>query len=93
MPEPLPCPLVPSPGQVIVERDTPETQTKGGIIIPTTAQGKPNTGVILKVPPTCSDFPVGLRILFPEYEGIDVNVNERALTILRTDAILASFEK
>jgi len=72
--------------RVVVKRVTAENTTKGGIIIPDSAQEKPQEGEIVAVGPggrdesgklTPIDVKVGDRILFGKWSGTEVQDRRR----------------
>ncbi len=88
--------------RVLVKRLESEEKTKGGIIIPETAQEKPQMAEIvavgkgkLKEDGTIRplDVKVGDRVLFSKYGGTDITVDGEEHLILREDEILAVIEK
>ena len=87
--------------RILVERVGEETQTAGGIIIPTTAQEKPLRGSVLavgtgKVGEDGSVMPlavsVGDVVLFGKYAGTEIKVEGDERVILREDDVLGIIE-
>ena len=87
--------------RVVVKRVEEDTKTKGGIIIPDTAQEKPQEGKVISVGPgkTLENGKVaepgvkaGDRILFSKYAGTDVTLDGEEHIIIREDDILAIYE-
>ena len=83
--------------RVVVRRITAEEKTKGGIIIPDTAQEKPQEGQVIAVGPGSRDeagklIPVdiksGDRVLFGKWSGTEVKVNGEDLLIMKESDIL-----
>lgn len=85
--------------QVLIELDTAEKETKGGIILPDSAQKKSSTGVVVAVGPgkwsdrndrhipvSCE---VGQTVLFQKYHGSEVEINGRELLAVRESDIIA----
>ena len=84
--------------RVVVRRITALEKTKGGIIIPDSAQEKPSEGEIIAVGPGGRDengklTPIGVktgdRVLFGKYSGSEIKVDDEDYLILREDEILA----
>jgi chaperonin GroES len=82
---------------VLVRRIEPQEKTAGGIIIPDTAQEKPQEGEIVaagtgtrgedgKVTPL--DVKAGDRILFGKWSGSEVKLNDEDLLIMKESDIL-----
>ena len=87
--------------RVLVKRSEEETKTKGGIIIPSTAQEKPVQGVVVatgkgkvledgKVKPL--DVKKGDTVLFGKYSGTEVKIEGVEHLILREEDILGVVE-
>lgn len=86
---------------VLVKRDTPEETTEGGIIIPTSSQDKQYTGKVVsigdgkplangKIHP-CS-VSVGDRVIFGDRTGVEVEVNNEQLLVMKETDILGVIE-
>ena len=78
--------------RVVVRRITAEEKTKGGIIIPDTAQEKPQEGQVIAVGPGSRDeagklIPVdiksGDRVLFGKWSGTEVKLDGEELLIMK----------
>jgi len=87
--------------RVIVKRLPEEVVTKGGIIIPDSAQEKPIQGEVVAVGPgktldngknVAPDVAVGNKVLFGKYAGSEVKLDGVEHLILREDEILAVLE-
>ena len=83
--------------RVLVKRVKEEEKTKGGIIIPDTAQEKPQEGEVVAVGPGARDedgeripmdVKVGERILFGKWSGTEVKVDGDELLIMKESDIL-----
>jgi len=83
--------------RVLVERVEQEEKTKGGIIIPDTAQEKPMEGKVLAVGAgqksedgkvTPLDVKKGDKILFGKWSGSEVKVDGKDLLIMKESDIL-----
>lgn len=83
--------LEPLHENIIVRRDTAAAISQEGIVIPQQAQVKPNTGTVVAVPKLFGPgLKVGDRVMFPDYEGIDMTINtDEVVTILTFKAIQA----
>lgn len=87
-------PVAGTKNRVIVKADAPETVTKGGIIIPDTAQEKPQRGTIMAVSTKDEDgnTPVvkeGNKVLYGKYAGTEITVEGEDYLIMRESDILA----
>ncbi|MFT6076812.1 MAG: chaperonin GroES [Myxococcota bacterium] len=83
---------------ILVERIEAETKTKGGIIIPDTAQEKPSEGVIIAVGEGAYDnngkripldVKVGNKILFKKWGVTEVKLDDKELVIMKESDVLA----
>ncbi|MFT7087583.1 MAG: chaperonin GroES [Rickettsiales bacterium] len=83
---------------IIVERIEAETKTKGGIIIPDTAQEKPLEGVIIAAGEgaydnngkrVALDVKVGNKVLFKKWGGNEIKIDGKELVIMKESDVLA----
>jgi len=88
--------------RVLVKRVKEEEKTKGGIIIPDTAQEKPQEGEVVAVGPGARDedgerialdLKVGDRILFGKWSGTEVKVDGDELLIMKESDVLGVIEQ
>ena len=88
--------------RVLVKRVKEEEKTRGGIIIPETAQEKPQEGEVVAVGPGARDedgerveldVKVGDRILFGKWSGTEVKVDGEELLIMKESDILGVIEE
>ena len=89
--------LKPLHDRVLVERVEQEDRTKGGIIIPDTAQEKPMEGEVLEVGSGARDevgklVPLdvkkGDKILFGKWSGTEVKMNGEDYLIMKESDIM-----
>jgi len=87
--------------RVVVKRVQEEQKTKGGIIIPDTAQEKPMQGEVLAVGPGARDdkgdlvpmgVEVGQRVLFGKWSGTEVKIDDEELLIMKESDIMGVIE-
>ena len=90
--------VVPLGDKVVVKRLQAEEQTQGGILLPDSAQQKPQQGRVLSVGDgrllpdgsrTKPQIREGDRILFSNYAGSEVVVDDDELLVMSEDDILA----
>jgi chaperonin GroES len=90
--------LKPLDDRVVIEVLEAEERTAGGIVLPDTAQEKPQRGKVTAVGPgrllksgtrAALGLKVGDEVLFGKYAGTEVTVNETEFKILRESEILA----
>jgi chaperonin GroES len=84
--------------RVVVRRIESDPKTKGGIIIPDTAQEKPQEGEVVSVGPgkrnekgdiVALDVKKGDRILFGKWSGTEVKLDGEELLIMNETDIMA----
>jgi chaperonin GroES len=87
--------------RVVVRRVDADAKTKGGIIIPDTAQEKPQEGEVIAVGPgardesgklVAMDVKAGDRILFGKWSGTEVRLEGEDLLIMKESDILGVVE-
>ncbi len=87
--------------RVVVKRVQEDTKTAGGIIIPDTAQEKPQEGEVIAVGPGARDekgdriapeVKAGDRILFGKWSGTEVKVDGQDLLIMKESDIMGVLE-
>ncbi|HVR58223.1 MAG: co-chaperone GroES [Pseudolabrys sp.] len=83
--------------RVVVRRIGAEEKTKGGIIIPDTAQEKPQEGEVIAIGPGGRDesgklIPIdvkpGSRVLFGKWSGTEVKLDGEELLIMKESDIM-----
>ena len=87
--------------RIVVRRINAEEKTKGGIIIPDSAQEKPSQGEIVAVGPGGRDeagklIPIDLktgdRVLFGKWSGTEVKLDGEDLIIMKESDIMGIIE-
>jgi len=90
--------IKPLQDRIVVEAAPKEERTAGGIILPDTAQEKPQKGEVLAVGPgkrldsgqiAPVDVNVGDHVLYGKYSGTEVTVDGKDYVILRAEDVLA----
>lgn len=93
--------LKPLHDRIVVEAAAKEEKTAGGIILPDTAQEKPQRGTVLAVGPgkrldsgqlAPVDVKKGETVLYGKYSGTEVTVEGTDYIILRAEDVLAVVE-
>jgi chaperonin GroES len=88
--------------RVVVKRVEEEQKSKGGIIIPDTAQEKPMQGEVLAVGPgarndkgelVVPDVKTGDRVLFGKWSGTEVKLDGEELLIMKESDIMGVLEE
>ena len=89
--------LKPLHDRVVVRRIEQETRSKGGIIIPDTAQEKPMQGEVVAAGPGARaddgrlhplDVKVGDKVLFGKWSGTEVKVGGEELVIMKESDLM-----
>ena len=87
--------------RVVVKRVKEETKSSGGIIIPDTAQEKPQEGEVVAVGPGARDddgeriapeVKAGERILFGKWSGTEIKIDGEELLIMKESDIMGILE-
>jgi chaperonin GroES len=85
--------IIPLADRVIIQQAEAETTTASGIIIPDTAQEKPQKGTVIAVGKGSKDNPmtvkVGDNILYGKYAGTELKYNGADYMIMKESDILA----
>jgi chaperonin GroES len=88
--------------RVVVERVTAEEKTAGGIIIPDSAQEKPQQGKIVAVGPggrdengklIPMDVKAGDRVLFGKWSGTEVKIDGHEYLIMKESDIMGVLDE
>jgi chaperonin GroES len=83
--------------RVLVRRIEQEEKTKGGILIPDTAQEKPMEGEIIAAGPGARgddgklhplDVKVGDRVLFGKWSGTEIKIDGEDLVVMKESDIM-----
>ena len=85
--------IKPLADRVLVEPSAAETKTASGIIIPDTAQEKPQKGKVVAVGPGTKENPITLKvgdnILYGKYSGTELKHDGSDYLIMKEADILA----
>lgn len=91
--------IMPMGNRVVVEREEAKA-TKGGILLPESAQKKPREGKVIAVGPGKADsngklqrmdVKVGDRVLFSSYGGTEYKMDDTEFMILSEEDVLAVY--
>lgn len=91
----------PTEMKILVRRVEQQGKTKSGIVLPGLNKEKPREGFVVEVGPgkqlengrtVKPDFTVGDRVIFSEYAGTEIKVNEVMHLILDAGDVLAVVE-
>jgi chaperonin GroES len=87
--------------RVVVERESAEEVTAGGIVLPDTAKDKPSRGKVISIGDgrlledgtrSKMQVKVGDRVLFTSYAGEQFKLGDQELMLMREEDILAVIE-
>ena len=87
--------------RIVVERESSEETTAGGILLPDSAKDKPSRGVVVSVGTgrllddgsrSELQLKVGDRVIFSSYAPEEWTVNEQEYLLMREDDVLAVIE-
>lgn len=85
--------IKPLADKVIVQQAKAETKTASGIIIPDTAQEKPQKGIVVAIGQGTKDNPitvkVGDSVLYGKYAGTELKYEDEDYLIMKEIDILA----
>ena len=88
--------------RVVVRRIDADEKTAGGIIIPDTAQEKPQEGEVVSVGPGArndrgelvpTELKAGDRVLFGKWSGTEVKIDGEDLLIMKESDVMGVIEK
>ena len=94
--------LTPLDDRIVVEANSADEKTAGGILLPDTAKQKPQQGKVIAVGPgkllesgtrVALDVTVGDTVMYGKYSGNDVEVNGTEYKIMRESDVLAKLAK
>ena len=88
--------FTPQGDRVLVEPAPAEQKTSGGIIIPDTAQEKPQKGTVIAIGPGKKKeepmtVKVGDNVLYGKYSGTEISIDGKEYLIMRQDDIFGNF--
>jgi len=88
--------IKPLADRVVIEAQAAETVTAGGIIIPDTAQEKPQKGKVMAVGTGTKDeemkLKVGDMVLYGKYAGTEITLDKDKYLIMKQSDVLAIVE-
>lgn len=84
-------------GKVLIKPEAAEQKTMGGIIIPDSAQEKPQRGKIMAVGNEKKGEPVEVKagdiVLYGKYSGTEIKINGESYLIMNQNDILLVVEE
>lgn len=80
-------------GRVLVKPVDPSEETRGGIVIPDTAKEKPSEGEVVAIAEDATEeVAVGDRVIYKEYGGTEVKVEDENFVLLTAEDLVAKYE-
>ena len=92
--------IVPLGDRVVLEREEAETLTSGGIVLPDSAQNKPQKGRVVAVgdghvkndgSKVALTLKRGDQVLFSSYAGDEIKIGDDEYLLLRESDVLATY--
>ncbi len=74
--------------RILVKPLESEEKTKGGIVLPETAQEKPQEGEVLAVGKDVKEVKKGDKVLFTKYSPTEIKIDDEELYVLKEEDIL-----
>ena len=93
--------LQPIGDRIVVERESTEGKTSGGIFLPDTAKDKPSRGTVVSVGTgrllgdgtrAPMHLKVGDRVIFTSYAPDEMKIGDETLLLMREEDVLAVIE-
>lgn len=91
--------IKPMGNRIVVQREEAKA-TKGGILLPESAQKKPREGIVIAVGPgqvnekgqmQKMDIKVNDKVLFSSYGGVDYKIDDQEYLVLSEEDVLAVY--
>ena len=92
--------IVPLGDRVVLKRETAQSTTSGGIVLPDSAKDKPQKGVVISVGEGyisrdgkrhALTLKAGDKVIFSSYAGDEISVGDEDYLLLRESDVLAVF--
>jgi chaperonin GroES len=81
--------LEPLDEHVVIEPTDEEAETRGGLIIPASAQTRCQTGIVIAAGPDAPGIEPGDKVLFPKDAGYDVRLAGSEVKVVRRSELIA----
>ncbi len=78
--------------RILIEVKAGEEKTASGLYIPTAAQEKTNTGIVIAIGDTDITVKVGQTVVFDKYSGTQIVVDSKEQLLLEMENVLAIVE-
>ncbi len=84
--------IIPINGQILLKPSDPIEKTTGGIYLPESGQEKPQEGEVIAVADDATEeVAVGDRVIYKQYSGTEVSMEEEIYLLLTTDDLLVKY--
>ena len=91
--------LKPLADRIVIKKVEVEEKTKSGIVLPSSAKEQPQMAEVIAVGDEISkddkkkaEIKVGDKVIFSKYAGTEIKLDDKELTILKLNEILAVVE-
>ena len=74
---------------VVIQPSEGEAETRGGLIIPASAETPCRSGIVTAVGPDVTGIEPGDKVLFPKDAGYDVRLAGSEVKVMRRQALIA----
>ncbi|MGZ4357071.1 MAG: co-chaperone GroES [Gaiellaceae bacterium] len=88
-PRPIRLTLEPLDDFVVIEQNDEESETRGGLIIPASAETQCRSGIVTAVGAEAEGVVPGDKVLFPAAAGFEVRLAGSAMRVLRRAELIA----
>ncbi len=82
--------LKPLKDRVVAYKEQPKSKTASGLLLPSDSKEKPAYAVVESVGPDVKEVKKGDKIIYKEYSGTNVKLNDTEYLILEEKDILAT---
>jgi chaperonin GroES len=87
--QPVSITLEPLDDHVVIETTDEEAETRGGLIIPASAEAHCRSGIVIAVGAEVEGVQPGDKVLFPREAGFDVRLAGTSAKVLRRGELIA----
>ena len=88
-PRPIPLTLEPLDDFIVVEMTEEEAETRGGLILPASAETQCSAGIVTAVGPEAEGISPGDKVLFLKEAGHEVRFAGHAVRVVRRHELIA----
>ena len=88
-PRPIRLSLEPLDDFLVVEATDEEAETRGGLILPASAETQCSSGIVIAVGPEVEGIVPGDKVLFVKEAGYDVRLAGSAVKVVRRHELIA----